>query len=66
MSTYWYKNTYGLRLMLIIMQQRPPAWLLDYAYSSVLSVDVSKSEDVDDLASVISPDGQRTFTLAEV
>ena len=43
-------------------QQRPPTWLRDYAYNSVLS----KSEGVDDLASVINRDGQRTFTLVEV
>lgn len=47
-------------------QLRPPAWLRDYAYTSVLSDDVSKTEGVDDIACIISPDGQRTFTLAEV
>lgn len=44
---------------------RPSVWLRDYAYSSVLASDVDDEQGTD-MACIISPDGQRTFTLAEV
>ena len=38
--------------------ERPPAWLRDYAYQSALNEDRSETDGVDDIASIISPDGQ--------
>lgn len=46
-------------------QPRPPEWLRDYEYAPVLSSVVEQDES-EDITSIISPDGQRTFTLAEV